>query len=159
MTSLFPPRLPLFIHDDEHPEPGALNGQLQVLLNGRILENPHVVSLKLTNAGSKDIASSHFADEAPLRAQVGHPILDVLSASVVPPIAEPPAWSVNGNELRLGPGRIGKGEVLTFTFLVDGRPDLAPERSFKHSLIDVTVKEGIYYRQVFETGHGPGDCA
>ncbi|MFF3730858.1 hypothetical protein ACFYXM_11180 [Streptomyces sp. NPDC002476] len=48
--------------------------------------------------------------------------------------------------------------MLTLTFLVDGRPDLAPESSFKHPLLDVTVKEGIYYRKAFETGHGSGDC-
>ncbi|MFB6876399.1 hypothetical protein [Streptomyces sp. NPDC056323] len=152
VTSLFLSRLPPLTRRGHHPGPGALNGQLQVLLNGNVLENPHLVSLRLTNAGSKDITSSHFANAAPLRAQVGHPILDVLSVTVVPPIAEPPAWSVDGNELHIGPSRIGKGETLTLTFLVDGRPDLAPERSFKHSLIDVTVKERDEYWLVFAAG-------
>ncbi|RSS79503.1 hypothetical protein [Streptomyces sp. WAC06614] len=115
----------------------TLSGHLEVLRNGSTLADPRLVRVLVRNSSRRDVASAAFDQGTPLRMNLGVPILDVLSTEVKPATAQAPPSAVDGSELRIGPGRIGRGSQVTYLLLVDGRPTF----SCQHSLIDVTVTE------------------
>lgn len=114
----------------------SLNGSLEIRRNGTVLRDPRLVRVHLTNPSSRDIGSGAFDQSAPIRADIGVPILELLDVESQPTTSAAPEATVAGTELRVGPGRIGHGESVTYLLLADGEPTY----SCQHSLIDVTVQ-------------------
>ncbi|MEH0407465.1 hypothetical protein ACFY7V_33500 [[Kitasatospora] papulosa] len=69
--------------------------------------------------------------------KVGRQILELLSVETKPHGAAAPPVTVQGDELHVGPGRLGRRESVTFFVLVDGDPTF----SRWHALIDVGFEE------------------
>ncbi|MFD8666228.1 hypothetical protein ACFV1U_12585 [Streptomyces microflavus] len=112
---------------------------LHIRLGERELHNPRLVSLRLENTGRRDISSAQFDQGEPLRIILGLPVVELVSMA-----AEPPAalglipGDVDDNGISIRPGRLGAGEAITYTLLVDGDPSFY---RLAHALIDVKVKE------------------
>lgn len=113
--------------------------ELSIYLGGRPLIDPHLVSLRLENTGRLDISSAQFDQGGSLRVDFGLPVVELVSAVAEPPGAYglmPNDWGAEG--VTIPPGRLGRGEAITYTLLVEGDPS---RYQFTHPLIDVTVKE------------------
>ncbi|MYT12564.1 hypothetical protein YWIDRAFT_01834 [Streptomyces sp. SceaMP-e96] len=112
---------------------------LHIRLGERELHNPRLVSLRLENTGRRDISSAQFDQGNPLRIVLGLPVVELVSMAAEPPSAlglSPGGLEDHGMSIR--PGRLGAGEAITYTLLVDGDPSFY---RLTHALIDVTVKE------------------
>ncbi|WP_405814732.1 hypothetical protein OG241_09005 [Streptomyces sp. NBC_01390] len=104
-----------------------------------IVEEAAVVSLRLENTGRRDISSAQFDQGDPLHIVLGLPVVELVSMAAEPPGAlglRPGSWDNDGMTIR--PGRLGAGEAITYTLLVDGDPSFY---RLTHALIDVRVKE------------------
>ncbi|MFF4228018.1 hypothetical protein [Streptomyces sp. NPDC001820] len=119
----------------------SLGSTLEIRRNGALLTDPRLVQVYLRNPSRRDIASSAFDQGAPLRVDLGVPILDVLGAESSPTTAQAPPAAASGAELGIGPGRIGRRSQLTYLVLIDGDPTFA----CRHTLIDVEVTEADLY--------------
>ncbi|MGW6158588.1 hypothetical protein ACWFRM_36530 [Streptomyces sp. NPDC055144] len=106
-----------------------------------VVSEPRLVELLVKNAGRRDLQSSDFVNaDNSLVFDFGVPVVAVLNSAVQPPTAAPSVTSHTGSELRIHPGLIAKGQVITFSVLVDG-----PERDVKPkvaSILETPVKEG-----------------
>ncbi|MFG2831141.1 hypothetical protein ACGFWI_27310 [Streptomyces sp. NPDC048434] len=115
----------------------SLNGTLEVRRNGSVLVDPRLVRVQLRNPSRRDVSSTAFDQGEPLRMNLGVPILDILGVEAQPSTAQAPPATASGAELRVGPGRFGRGSRITYLVLIDGTPSY----SCQHSLIDVDVVE------------------
>ncbi|MEU6885598.1 hypothetical protein ABZ918_10370 [Streptomyces viridosporus] len=112
---------------------------LHIRLGERELHNPRLVSLRLENTGRRDISSAQFDQGDPLRIVLGLPVVELVSMAAEPPGAlglRPGALDDHG--MSISPGRLGAGEAITYTLLVDGDPSFY---RLTHALIDVKVRE------------------
>ncbi|MCX5328118.1 hypothetical protein [Streptomyces sp. NBC_00140] len=130
-----PPDLPPFVW----------TALLRSSLEGSVLGNPRLVSLRLENTGRRDISSDQFDQGEPLHVVLGTPVVGLLMAAAEPPGAFLRSGDFDGQGMTIPPGRLGAGEAITYTFLVDGDPD---SYRLTHALIDVEVKEKFPPRQV-----------
>ncbi|MFF3326421.1 hypothetical protein [Streptomyces sp. NPDC002889] len=110
---------------------------LEIRRHGTFLSEPRVVRVQLVNTGRRDISSAAFDRDLPIVMDLGIPILELLGTESHPPISAAPEAAAQGTTLRIGPGRLGRKESVTYLVLVDGRP----EYSCQHTLVDVDVKE------------------
>lgn len=110
---------------------------LEIRRHGTLLREPRVVRVQLVNTARRDISSVAFDRNLPIVMDLGLPILELLGTESHPPTSAAPEAAVQGTTLRIGPGRLGRKESVTYIVLVDGRP----EYSCQHSLVDVDVKE------------------
>jgi hypothetical protein len=115
----------------------SLDGSLEMRRNGTVLGDPRLVRIQLRNTSRRDVASASFDQGEPFRVDLDTPILDVLGVETQPATAQPPPATPDGAELRIGPGRIGRGSQVTYLLLIDGPPSYA----CRHALIDVKVVE------------------
>jgi hypothetical protein len=115
----------------------SLDGSLEIRRNGTVLGDPRLVRVQLRNTSRRDVGSTSFDQDEPFRVDLGTPILDILGVETQPTTAQPPPGTPSGTELRIGPGRIGRGSQVTYLLLIDGPPSYG----CRHSLIDVTVVE------------------
>lgn len=113
-------------------------GDLLVMRGGQALRNPHVLDVRLTNSGRRDIASSHFDGELPIVLDVGVPLVEILGITSQPTSLHTPTVIADDTALKVTPGLIARGQTIHFSLLVDGP---APSLSCQASLIDVTVQE------------------
>ncbi|MEU9702039.1 hypothetical protein [Streptomyces sp. NPDC047981] len=114
-----------------------LNGRIEVRHTGTSLAEPRLVQIRLTNVSRRDVSSASFDRNEPIKIAVGRQILELLSAETRPQGAAAPPVTVQGDELHVGPGRLGRRESVTFFLLVDGDPSY----SHWHALIDVGFDE------------------
>lgn len=112
---------------------------LEVSHGGRQLSNPHVVKVRLTCRGRRDIPSSAFDGGQPLRLDIGAPIVDVLQVNSSPSSAPQPKWATDNASITIGPSLIKKNQTISFSLLVDGpQPRLTCPPA---PLVDVDVHE------------------
>ncbi|MFE9360898.1 hypothetical protein ACFYPB_43525 [Streptomyces olivaceoviridis] len=115
----------------------GLSGALEIRFNGNVVQDPHIIWAGLANSSRRDISSGHFDQSAPIKMRIGASVLGLLSTKTYPGSAAAPAATVQGGELHVGPGRIGRGECVTFALLVEGQPNC----TLTHQLIDVKVRK------------------
>jgi len=113
-------------------------GDLLVMRGGQALRNPHVLDVRLTNCGRRDVASSHFDGDLPILLDVGAPVVEILGITSQPTSLHVPTVVVDDTALKIAPGLIATGQTISFSLLVDGP---APTLSCRASLVDVTVQE------------------
>ncbi|MFH8242636.1 hypothetical protein ACSLFT_22475 [Streptomyces sp. G6] len=112
------------------------HGALQVSHGGTVLADPRFVRVRLTNTSRRDISSSAFDQGTPIRLDIGVPILDILDTTSRPSANAIPPTTISGSEVSIGPGRIGRGQSLSYLLLIDG-PD--PRLTCQHALNEVEV--------------------
>ncbi|MFC8127202.1 hypothetical protein [Streptomyces sp. NPDC057302] len=110
---------------------------LRVSLGDQELSDPRLVTLRLECRGTRDISSAQFENGKPIEVVLGVPILELVSMSTEPPDVHPTTFDVVDGVLRIGPGRLGAGETVSYTVLVDGAPD---QYTLRRELIDVRVR-------------------
>jgi hypothetical protein len=110
---------------------------MRVTLGEDLLDDPHVVSVRIEYKGRRDVRGSDYEGRVPLRLDVGAPILKWLNpgtdAEVMPGICVDPGAHV----VRIGPGLIRRGQVISIDLLTDGRGSLR----CLSSLADVAIRE------------------
>lgn len=106
-----------------------------------VVSEPRLVELLVKNAGRRDLQSSDFVNaDNSLVFDFGVPVVAVLNSTVQPPTSAPSVTSHTGSELRIHPGLIAKGQMMTFSVLVDGpEQDVKPKVA---SILETHVKEG-----------------
>jgi hypothetical protein len=110
---------------------------IEVRYSGRAVDDAHLVKLTLINTGRRDIPSTAFDQDAPLRLNTTVPLLEVLDIKTQPATAAPPDVTIDGTELRIGPSRIGRRQRIHIVALAEG----TPRCSLVHALVDVAVEE------------------
>lgn len=113
-------------------------GELEVLYKGQHVAAPRCVTVRLVSRGRRDIGSNDFDGQRPIAIDLGVPIVKRLATSAVPDMPKSD-FDVDGTKLMIGPCRIRKRQVMSFTFLVNGgRPSLTHD----DSLLNVDVRAG-----------------
>lgn len=130
-------------------------GTLQVIRNGAVLSDPHIAHIVLINDGRLDISSDLFDENRPISLNVGAPILELLDVHSRPTTTYPPAVTVSGAELLVGPSLFVRGQRLTLSVLLDTPVSevtcLAPIVDL-HRIRDNVPNQGDRYRQLRERG-------
>lgn len=112
---------------------------VEVLFEGKPLENPQVLEFHLVNAASGDIPADAFNRERPLRIEIGVPVKKVLGCVSVPDGQEVPEITHDGESILIGPDLIKRRQMVKVTLLLDGAD---PKVSVPNqSLINVEVCE------------------
>ncbi|MFJ8630248.1 hypothetical protein [Streptomyces sp. NPDC093568] len=113
------------------------DGSLETTRHGTLLTDPHTVEVVLNNPGRWDIPSEAFDRGDPFLLDLDVPYLVVMEIHAEPSSAVAPDAEVRGSRLCIGPGLIGRGTTITYVLLVD----TAPVYAFRHSLVDVKVRQ------------------
>lgn len=113
---------------------------LEVLRGGDRLKDPHIVEFVLVNKSRQDIGSEAFDQQTPITADFGVPILEDLGCTPHPESSRPPKQEIHGTELHVLPGRIGRGDTMTYRVLVDGPPNF---RTPTHQLMQGNLEPDL----------------
>jgi uncharacterized membrane protein len=95
-------------------------GDVELHLDGKILNEPQVLDIRVANRSRRDIASSDFDQGRVLRLDVAVPVIKLLRFTSVPAEFRPPRVEIDGTALVLGPDLIKRGQSFVFSLLVDG---------------------------------------
>ncbi|WP_437065421.1 hypothetical protein [Streptomyces sp. enrichment culture] len=101
------------------------------------LADPRLVRVQIVNTSRRDVSSAAFDGSNSIKMDLGQPVLEILGTESNPTDAALPQVTVDGSELHIGPGRIGRGQSITWLVLIEGEPTF----SCRQSLIDVDVKK------------------
>jgi hypothetical protein len=118
--------------------PEGVRNNLELRHRGVLLTEPYVLEILLFSRGRKDIPSSAFDRDEPVRLDVGVRIVEVLKISSDQKSLAPPRVNVDGTSLSVGPDLIGKRQKIAFTLLTDGGQ---PVLTCQSSLVDVSVRQ------------------
>jgi hypothetical protein len=110
---------------------------LRIVLGGDLLDDPHVVSIRIEYRGRRDIRESDYEKRVPLQLDVGVPILKWLSPGT--DAAQMPGLSVEPgtHAVLVGPGLIKRGQMISVDLLTDGPASL----QCLSPLADVAIRE------------------
>jgi hypothetical protein len=118
--------------------PSGVRGDLELRHRGTLLTEPHVLEVQLLSRGRKDIPSSAYDGNVPIRLDVGAMIIEVLQTNSEPSPLPAPRVTIDGTALEIGPALIGKRQKISITILAEGS---SPQLNCQASLIDVHVKQ------------------
>jgi len=110
---------------------------LRVTLGEDVLDDPHVVSLRIEYKGRHDIRSADFEGSEPLMLDVGAPILKQLNQEDVLDIIPSISFDPGAQAMRIGPGLIKRGQLISIDLLTDGQVSLR----CSSPLADVSIRE------------------
>jgi hypothetical protein len=113
--------------------PSLRDDDLQISLRGKVVQNPHLVTLRIVNRGHRDIRSEDFDQGNPILVDLGAKIVDVLN---VYNIDESKIGLEGKNKLALMPMLVRRGDQLTIDVMTEGSPTL----SLSDSLADTKVR-------------------
>ncbi len=106
--------------------------QLKVTFNERVVQNPYVATLQVTNRGRRDIRSEDF-DQRPLTFRFDADVVDLLQSSD----PENKLFRLDEvSQILVCPSLISRGERISLDVLTDGIPTV----SFHGRLADVNVR-------------------
>jgi hypothetical protein len=117
----------------------GIGSELQVIVNGRALTNPHVVSIAVVNRSRRDIRSTDFEDGIPLAIELNVPILQVLSSDTGGAAMPKMQLDTDDTKILIRPGLIRRRQVISLELLTDGAASLS---CCNPALADVTVRDG-----------------
>lgn len=142
--AVFPPRRRLTIHLLAPAQllkaaaPSGLDG-LEVSRNGRVLEDPYVVTIVIRNTGRHAVGSEHFDRGRPIMISLAAPVAGLLGSPVG---RAESAVSVDDQAILFGPDLIRRRQEIVIQALVTRAPSLGPEQVSEH-LVDTTVKVDV----------------
>ncbi|WP_146179875.1 hypothetical protein [Micromonospora sp. RP3T] len=106
---------------------------LEIERHGRVLENPHIVTVVIRNTGRHAVASNDFDQGRPIRIDLGARVETLLG----PPPKQ--IFSVDGSSLLIGPDVFKRKVELVIQVLTSSRPNFDRSSVSEH-LVDATVK-------------------
>ncbi|QKV77705.1 hypothetical protein [Amycolatopsis sp. Hca4] len=108
---------------------------IKVLQGDQELQNPHLVTVNVSNRGRRDIPRSSF--DGPITLDVGVEIVGQLNASSsgTSGVEPMPEVAISGTALVMQPSLIKRKQTLSYSLLVDGKPTWQP----KCAIVDVEV--------------------
>ncbi|WP_156077145.1 hypothetical protein [Saccharothrix sp. NRRL B-16314] len=124
------PRRHLHITEDSLvsllPSGLGLGDDVEVHRRGKVLSNPHVITVSLVSRSARDIPRAAF-DGTPLTLDFGVPVIGLLEQWSDPGRAAvcKPSVTVTATALTIGPALLTRSHELRYTVLVDGEPNLA----------------------------------
>jgi hypothetical protein len=110
---------------------------LQVMLRGEVLDDPHVVSIRVKSRSRRDVRTADFENGNPLRFSLGSPVLRTLDTDTGGEAMPKVPIGTEGSAILVGPGLIKKGQVISIDLLTDGPVALTCPNP---ALADVTVR-------------------
>ena len=121
-------------------EAAPLNPKLTVNYERKQIVKPHIVHISVANIGKRDVPSTAFDRQLPLRIDLGAKIVAILDDTPRPNTVAKPEASARGTELNIGPSLIPNRVTLDFLLLVDGPCNALTHKS---SLNDVNLRQAI----------------
>lgn len=120
-----------------HVSGGQLTG-LEIRNDGRVLNDPHLVTVEIISRGRCGIPPESF--DGPIELDFGAEIVTVLeSISAATPEAVPaPVVTRTATALQVGPALLAREHKISYRILVDGDAHFVG----KHSLVNVDVRLG-----------------
>ncbi|MDX8056670.1 hypothetical protein SK571_45510 [Lentzea sp. BCCO 10_0798] len=102
---------------------GLDDHEIEVRRQGRVLNEPHVVTVDVASRGARDIPRSAF-DGQPLKLDFGVPVVALLDqrSDADRPAVPSPKVVVTQTGLEIGPALLTRNHLLTYTLLVEGPP-------------------------------------
>jgi hypothetical protein len=104
----------------------------------RVLEDPHIVRIRISNIGRREIRSGDFDQGTPLQLDIGVKIAALLRVICSPDDMPDPKASINERRLSLFPSLIPRHASIYFVILLDGP---CGEITYKSPLTDVSFGE------------------
>ena len=111
---------------------------LEVTLNCQVLNDPHVVSLRVESRSRRDIRGADFEDDMPLTLDLGTPILNLLALDTGGRGMPDVKVETKRTTVAIGPGLVKRGQTIILNLLTDGPVSLTCPNP---QLADVIVKE------------------
>jgi hypothetical protein len=100
--------------------PVEVNPDLQVAYHGKPMKDPHIIVARLAYRGRRDLPSTAFDQDGPLRLDVGIGITALLHSAFTPSKEPTPKVRVSGKGVEIGPSLIRKKQEMEFVILADG---------------------------------------
>lgn len=123
-----------------HARARAAGAELQIILGGQELSDPHFVSLQIASYGRRDIRVDDFSEARPLVLDLAAPILKVLASDMGGDKMPEVMTTIDGSRVMLGPGLIKRRQLISLDLLTDGPVTLTCPRP---PLADVTIRERV----------------
>lgn len=98
--------------------------ELEFRHRGAVLEDPYLVEFRIVSRGRQDIPSTSYDAGQPIAFDMGVPILRVLETESQPVTSPSPRMALDSTVIKVGPSLLKKRHMVTYTLLVDGRPEL-----------------------------------
>jgi hypothetical protein len=105
--------------------------------------HPVIVEFQLRGSGHRDVPGSAFHDGTPITVSLAGRITALMTPPATFPEARtvPPAEVTDSGTLEIGPGLIGRDQVITYRLLADLSQDgRQPKLGVRGSLIDVPLR-------------------
>jgi len=116
--------------------PDGTKHGLEVRRGDRKLMDPRLVDVTLHSSGRQSITSEMYDRGRSLALHLNVPIVALLKVAKTPPEQAIPKHQISGSTLEVGPDVLAAKQRLTFSFIVDGQPNLEMESH----LSDVRIK-------------------
>lgn len=116
--------------------PRTAGGPIQVTFDGRPIEDPHLLTLRVDMRGPRDISNSDFNGGKPLVFHFGVPLIAPVGETIG---VEDGDLNIAAGSFSIGPRLIRKGMVARIQIIADGIPEI----TMSSSLIDVDVREMV----------------
>jgi hypothetical protein len=126
-------------------EAAPLSSKLTVNYERKPIARPHIVHISVTNIGKRDVPSTAFDQQLPLRIDLDAEIVAILDATPRPSTVSKPEASARGTELSIGPSLIPNHVTLDFLLLVDGSCNALTHKS---SLNDVELRQIVLVQRI-----------
>ncbi|MEU3452875.1 hypothetical protein ABZ671_04640 [Micromonospora sp. NPDC006766] len=117
---------------------GGEVGDLEVSRKGRVLEDPHIVTIIMRNTGRHAISSSQFDQDRPIRIDLGAPIEAILSAATGHSAT---CVAIDDQVILFGPELIRRKQEIQIQALTASAPQVHENVVAEH-LVDTTVTIG-----------------
>jgi hypothetical protein len=110
---------------------------MRVTLGADVLDDPHVVSLRIEYKARRDIRGADYEGSMPLIMDVGAQILKWLNPGTDADVGPRLSVEPGARAVRIGPGLIRRGQVISIDLLTDGPVNLR----CLSPLADVAIRE------------------
>lgn len=114
---------------------------LQVVLGGQVVDNPHIVSFRIESRSRRDIRPEDFIGAAPLSFDMGTPILKLVHRDTGGEAMPDVLISVDGSKIVVAPSLVKSKQAIRLDLLTDGVVSVTCPRP---ALADVIVRERTY---------------
>ncbi|SEA68026.1 hypothetical protein [Leifsonia sp. 21MFCrub1.1] len=116
---------------------GVKPGPLAVTYRDLPVDDPHLVTVALTNSGPRDLTSAHFDGAKPIVISFDKMFYGVTETAGNPQISSPGVGAAGAEAtVLLGPALLKRGTSWSFTAVVDGPAEVAIDAP----LIDTDIK-------------------
>jgi hypothetical protein len=102
--------------------PSGVTPELRILYDGHVLDDPYLYALRLILRGRKEMGTSQFDKNRPIRLLLDVPVVALLETEFSPASLPLPEVRLRNNAVEIGPDLIRARQGMRFAVLADG-PD------------------------------------